>query len=442
MREALETDEPQGEAEALATKRRLPVPGSVASQPANLFALAVLIAAIAAGVRFHLPVFAMTLLCLAAYATPLAVVEVAVNKVHRRASTGLDWDRLGARDMERVGVKLVGLVGALASVAAVHALTGLYPREAMAASGLALLVVGVVLAPLAVAYFVWVDRAMVAPEDGYYHAGRVFLGRWDGLDAEVLRGFLLGWIVKGFFLPIMAFYLIGALARLYATVAGPMPAGIVGVVGIATDLALVIELSVVCVGYTCTMRLFDSHIRSTNPFLLGWVITLSVYAPFNAVVTGEIFAYRDGHDWAFWFGDTWFAVPWGIALIVSFAVWVWATAAYGLRWSNLTNRGIITDGPYRWTKHPDYVAKVTFFWLGNLPFLSVAGPLDGMRGLVAIVGVSLIYWGRAVWEERHLSEEADYRAYALAMNRNSIFAPLARRLPFLKYRVPEADLAE
>jgi protein-S-isoprenylcysteine O-methyltransferase Ste14 len=129
----------------------------------------------------------------------------------------------------------------------------------------------------------------------------------------------------------------------------------------STALAIVLELVIVCVGYICTMRLFDSHIRSTNPYLLGWLVTVSVYEPFNIVVIGRILKYRSEHDWSFWFADNWVAIPWGIALFASFVIWVWATVAFGLRWSNLTHRGIITDGPYRWTKHP-----VRWVWRSGL----------------------------------------------------------------------------
>lgn len=38
------------------------------------------------------------------------------------------------------------------------------------------------------------------------------------------------------------------------------------------------------------------------------------------------------------------------------AIYAWATIMFGGRFSNLTHRGIITNGPYPWTKHPAYRA--------------------------------------------------------------------------------------
>ena len=42
----------------------------------------------------------------------------------------------------------------------------------------------------------------------------------------------------------------------------------------------------------------------------------------------------------------------------------------GPRFSNLTHRGILTHGPYAWSKHPAYLSKNLFWWLSSLPFLA------------------------------------------------------------------------
>src|SRR5580704_12272803 len=46
----------------------------------------------------------------AAGVVPIVLLDLLVLKVHRRASTGLDWDRTAASpDFVRVGTKLLGL---------------------------------------------------------------------------------------------------------------------------------------------------------------------------------------------------------------------------------------------------------------------------------------------------------------------------------------------
>ena len=54
-------------------------------------------------------------------------------------------------------------------------------------------------------------------------------------------------------------------------------------------------------------------------------------------------------------------------------VYCLATVAFGYRMSNMTYRGIITSGPYRFTKHPAYLGKVASWWLISLPFFSNEG---------------------------------------------------------------------
>lgn len=117
-------------------------------------------------------------------------------------------------------------------------------------------------------------------------------------------------------------------------------------------------------------------------------------------------------------------------------VYVWATLVFGLRFSNLTHRGILTNGPFRFAKHPAYVFKNLSWWLISMPFLA-GDPLDAIKFSLLLVLVNMIYNFRAKMEERHLSRDPAYVEYALAMNRRSIFRGLAKILPFLVYR-PDA----
>ena len=79
--------------------------------------------------------------------------------------------------------------------------------------------------------------------------------------------------------------------------------------------------------------------------------------------------------------------------------------AFGLRFSNLTHRGIITRGPYAWVRHPAYIAKNIAWWTMSIQGFS--GPLQFL--FLALWNV--VYYVRAVTEERHLGQDPDYRAY-------------------------------
>ena len=91
--------------------------------------------------------------------------------------------------------------------------------------------------------------------------------------------------------------------------------------------------------------------------------------------------------------------------IAAVAIYVWATIALGLRASNLTNRGIVGGGPYRWVRHPAYAMKNLALWIAALPALMDAFARSVSLGvwiLACVILWTLIYVLRALTEERHL----------------------------------------
>jgi protein-S-isoprenylcysteine O-methyltransferase Ste14 len=92
---------------------------------------------------------------------------------------------------------------------------------------------------------------------------------------------------------------------------------------------------------------------------------------------------------------------------------------------------VLTNGPYRFSRHPAYLSKNLFWWLSVLPFLVTShSPVDMIRDTVFLGCVSAIYFWRAKTEEAHLlREDAKYRAYhAWIQEHGLITAPLARLL--------------
>lgn len=371
------------------------------------------------------------------YLVPVALYELLVRKVHRLPSTGLDWDNPRPANLRRVGVKLVGFLAVLGAVFVVHAFFRIYSLPRLLNPLVGFMMLAPFFAPIVLIYFYEIDRRMKNPHDGYLEFGNWVLRRNRTPDWNLLKSFAVGWAIKGFFLPVMFAYLSYNMPtlgeRLPEIFLGPIPA-----VAYLAKVLVVVELTVVVVGYTMTLRLFDAHIRSPNMFLGAWVVTMICYEPFNRVTSGRIYDFRNELNWVDVAGN--YSVlmwPWMALILVAFFVWTWATAIFGLRWSNLTHRGIITNGPYKYCKHPDYVAKSCFFWLTVAPFLTAASTWQGVTATVALVVVNGVYFGRARMEEKHLSEDPDYVAYALEMNRHSVFAPIARLVPFLIYKAPD-----
>jgi len=372
-----------------------------------------------------------------------AAYELLIRKTHRKESTGLIFDAKRLRNhlsIKRSLAKLFGMYGTLGALAVVYMLVPQYANEyyrpfwdlvVWAAPGFVV---------LSIPYFILIDALMAEPRDGYWYAGRLFLVRREPLDWKLLKEYSLGWVIKGFFLPIMMPALIGVIEALMEA---PPDWSFVQAVYEIAKLALCVDLCFVVVGYMFTVRILDSHIRSTNPYLWGWIVCIVMYKPFWTYVGLMIFLYQDEREWYVWFADTpWLLYVWGTAVILSKIGWAWSNIMFGFRFSNLTNRGIITNGPFRFTKHPSYLCKNISWWLLSVPFLSQAGFSVAFTHSVALIGINVLYMIRATSEELHLSEEPDYVAYALWINDHGVLRWVGRLLPWLRYRPPRGYVVQ
>lgn len=237
---------------------------------------------------------------------------------------------------------------------------------------------------------------------------------------------LLGWCVKVFFLPLMLTWLYSWLLQIDKELQQGQGAMAFFVGAMAALYAL--DTLFATIGYLSTHRGIDAQIRSTDATWLGWGAALVCYPPLNAVVLHQWLSYRDGKDWSAWFGDSWIAWPWAAAILILTGIYTSATLVFGPRFSNLTHRGIVTAGPFRWTKHPAYISKNLSWWLIAVPFLSEQGPLAAAANCAGLLGVNCIYWLRAKTEERHLMRDPVYREYAAWIEQHGWFAKVRRFL--------------
>ncbi|WP_162183413.1 MULTISPECIES: methyltransferase family protein [unclassified Leisingera] len=378
------------------------------------------------------------IIAMLATALPMLGHELLWLRTCSDPATGLG--RLGQKQINwpRILQKLAGLCGTLAVIAAAYWLFPEYHRSFYTPFWEACRIALPVLLALAVPYFIVVDLRMEAPGDGYQHAGHLILGQLDKVDWEVLRDYALGWLIKGFFLPLMFVYFSGNAAYLLKT---PLAAAVdtfPAFVHYMGRLTVGIDLAFVSIGYVLTLRLTNSHIRSCNPLFWGWAVTLAMYVPFFSIIGRKYLDYNDGLGWLDMLGGWGPGVAlWGSVIIAAKLLWAWANASFGIRFSNLTHRGIITNGPYRWTRHPSYLFKNISWWLLSVPFFTTEGAGEALRLSLLLLGINGIYLLRAKAEERHLSEDPAYVAYAMWIEQHGKLRWLGRVLPALRYSPPE-----
>jgi hypothetical protein len=358
---------------------------------------------------------------------PMVLSSLLVDKVHRRASTGIDWSlkRPVAEVLDTSIVKIAGLWATWAGIAGLYMLCRWYWQGQYLFSMQVFTMIAIPLVILSVPYVVWLDRYMVNPRDGGWHFGAWIAGR-DDWDGEEIRHHLRAWAVKGFFLAFMVSIVPGGFSEVVNIDFAAVLADPVRLAHALIVTMFLVDVQMATVGYALTMKPLDAHIRTANPYLAGWVAALICYPPFILMNNGGPLDYHVAtSDWAYWFaGQPALLWVWGAILVALTAIYAWATVAFGLRFSNLTHRGILTHGPYAWTKHPAYVSKNAYWWLATLPFLVTSGSIADMARNTALLAlVSAVYYWRAKTEEKHLMADPAYAAYAAWMDRN---APITR----------------
>jgi len=371
-----------------------------------------------------------------------------VDKVHRRPSTGIDWARRRPLD-ETIDIsitKIAGLWATWAIIAFAYCVGRwywqgqyLFAMDVLGAAALPLFV-------LTVPYVLWLDRVLVAPRDGAWHFGAMLIGR-EPFDLAQVKIHWRAWTVKGFFCAFMISILPPGWAGLVELDLHEVFATPFSMTRWLTELLFLIDVQIAMVGYLLTAKPLDAHIRSANPHLAGWLAALICYPPFILMGNGSPLDYHYGTaEWGFWLASwpqplLW---AWGALLVGLTAIYAWATVAFGLRFSNLTYRGVVTHGPYAWTRHPAYVSKNLFWWLSTLPFLATThNPNDAVRNTVVLALVSAVYYWRARTEEAHLlAEDAKYREYHAWMEQGPTLTRALRRLLGKARRRPVLQAAE
>jgi protein-S-isoprenylcysteine O-methyltransferase Ste14 len=373
-------------------------------------------------------------------AVPMAAWSLLVDKVHQRPSTGIDWSL--RRPLETVlpmaMVKLCGLWATWAILAAFYGLARWYWDGSYLFAMEVLRFAIIPMVALSVPYVIWLDRHLIDPRDGTWHFGAFLLGGGmigrEYWDRAAIAKHWRAWAIKGFFGAFMISILPGGFAQLVEADFGQITRHPVDLATMLVTLLFVIDVQIGTVGYLLTLRPLDSHIRSGNSLLAGWLAALVCYPPFVWGIignNGQLLNYElGGANWDYWLaGHETLLWLWGSLLVVLTAIYAWATVIFGIRFSNLTYRGVITNGPYRFTRHPAYLSKNLFWWFMHIPFLVTSGtPIEGVRNAVFLLAVNAIYYWRARTEEAHLlAEDRKYAEYHAWMAEHGVItAPLER----------------
>ncbi len=154
-------------------------------------------------------------------------------------------------------------------------------------------------------------------------------------------------------------------------------------------------------GYATEGKSLKNKLKSVEPTLFGWAVALICYPPFNGTFTNYISWFPKTNVIASTVTKTFFLK---ISIIFFLLIYLSATLALGAKSSNLTNRGIVSRGPYKIIRHPAYISKNISWWIMVIPIISI-------KVFTSVLIWSIIYHLRAITEERHLMQDEDYVEY-------------------------------
>ena len=227
---------------------------------------------------------------------------------------------------------------------------------------------------------------------------------------------LLFFLVKFFFIPLMLEFLTGNVAGLKSSFTNLTNNGWhfsllsfnTYLYPVFLSIFFIIDVGIGLFGYIFEGKKLNSVVRSVEPTALGWLVALLCYPPFNSITGGFLNGRADDNN-RFLSESSTFILR--VIMLGFWVIYTWGTVALGAKFSNLTNRGTVSKGPYRFVRHPAYAAKNIAWGLSIIPLLATSSFREGFLMVLAWLGVAFIYFMRAITEERHLLADPDYEKY-------------------------------
>lgn len=275
---------------------------------------------------------------------------------------------------------------------------------------------------IATLYF-WGMSFLDREKDGYYQIGR-WVWTKEPIDKEILQQFALGWLVKGFFLPLMVSYMAIYLKNM-PTYWEMLKQGLhhnklnfISFYNFLFELIFLIDVTMASYGYLFSLKLTGTQIKSVDTTFKGWVVALVCYQPFFSLIESSYIQYNNHVYWHNAFNSEVLTICLGVLILICVSIYLWATLSFGVRFSNLTNRGIITNGPYAWIKHPAYLAKCCSWFFISLPILvDISNPFQCIQHTLMFTCLCYIYYMRAKTEEIHLMKDPLYQQYISSLRK-------------------------
>ena len=174
-----------------------------------------------------------------------------------------------------------------------------------------------------------------------------------------------------------------------------------------------IDVALAWCGYITSSRWVKNQTVSAEPTVTGWVVCLICYPPFQMFLT--LYYAAPGERDILRISEPYLVTFFSVLMLLSYFIYMWSTLCFGVRFSNLTHRGIIRKGPYALIRHPAYASKNFAWWCVMFPailYTASTGSINvAIAQILGLIFMTWIYYWRAITEERHLSVDPEYQMY-------------------------------
>lgn len=177
-------------------------------------------------------------------------------------------------------------------------------------------------------------------------------------------------------------------------------------------LTLIFMLTIIifAISYLSDLNLFRNKIKSVDTTPLGIISCIICFYPFTILTNSLVKSYTEG---SIPVENLALRIILDVISVVANLVILISVARLGTKSGNLTNRGIVKDFPYNIVRHPNYIMQVVYIIATTIPIyfvsdLSVLGKIVLTFGMFAWI---LIFYLRAITEERHLLKDSEYQKY-------------------------------
>lgn len=365
----------------------------------------------------------------------MVAIEIFVFKIHQRNFDFRSGRSLDKAAWQRVFSRLVALIICfVVSAFVVVPMTLLFP---------AFLPFYILFLPLIILgsfpYFVLVEKfskpvesgESSRPTDEILLLSQIIMPKFAGVSGETdemkkehMLNLLRGIIIKSYFIPFMTascstywglwqMKTLSLIQSLGSNLNG-IPAGLLGreIFMPLLEFTILVDITIAMLGYISSCRLLDTQFTSADPHPSGWIAALACYPPFNIIFETMLLNHvcYEQLEITHYISHPLILNIVSVICLVLMSIYSLATVMFGLRFSNLTNRGIITSGPYKIVRHPAYIAKNIFWWFAMMPWF-VASGANCIGPVFILIVLNAFYVWRSLTEEKHLMREEHYQEY-------------------------------